>query len=61
MEIIENRPYFDSLEDDIGKLIQELDPSDKQSVYRKAKKDLRRAFERRKCQFFYFRKGRMGL
>lgn len=61
MEIIENRPYFDSLEDDIGKLIQELDPSDKQSVYRKAKKDLRRAFERRKCPFFYFRKGRMGL
>lgn len=61
MAIIENRSYFDSLEDDVGKLIQELNPGDKQSVYRKAKKALRQAFERRKCQFFYFRKGRMGL
>ncbi len=61
MDIKENRSYFDSLEDDIGKLIQDIDPSDKQLVYRKAKKDLRKAFERRKSQFFYFRKGRMGL
>lgn len=61
MDIIENRPYFDTLEDQVGKLIRELNPSDKQSDYRKAKKELRRAFERRKCQFFYFRKGRMGL
>lgn len=61
MDIKENRSYFDSLEDDIGKLIQDIDPSDKQLVYRKAKKDLRKAFERRKSQFIYFRKGRMGL
>ena len=61
MDIKENRSYFDSLEDDIGKLIQDIDPGDKQLVYRKAKKDLRKAFERRKSQFFYFRKGRMGL
>lgn len=61
MPTIENRPYFDTLDDKVGKLIQELDPSDKQSVYRKAKNEIRRAFERRKCQFFYFKKGRMGL
>lgn len=61
MPIKENRPYFDSLADVVGKRIKELNPSDKQAVYRKAKKELRRAFERRKCQFFYFRKGRMGL
>ncbi len=61
MEIIENRPYFDTLDDKVGKLIRQLNPSDKQSDYRKAKKEIRRAFERRKCQFFYFRKGRMGL
>ena len=61
MSIIENRPYFDSLEDDIGKLIRELDHSDPQTEYRKAKKRLRRSFERRKCRSFYFRKGRMGL
>lgn len=61
MPIAENRSYFDSLEDAVGKLIKELNPRDKQSVYRKAKNDLRREFERRKCQFFYFRKGRMGL
>ena len=61
MPIKENRPYFDSLADVVGKRIKELHPSDKQAVYRKAKKELRRAFERRKCQFFYFRKGRMGL
>lgn len=61
MEIIENRSYFESLEDAVGKLIQKIDPSDRQAVYRKAKNDLRRAFVRRKCQFFLFRKGRMGL
>jgi len=61
MPIAENRSYFDSLEEAVGKLIRELNPRDKQSVYRKAKNDLRRKFERRKCQFFYFRKGRMGL
>lgn len=61
MDIIENRPYFDSLADVVGKRIKELNPSDKQAVYRKAKKELRRALERRKCQLFYFRKGRMGL
>jgi len=61
MDIIENRPYFDTLDDKVGKLIRELNPSDKQSDYRKAKKEIRKAFERRKSQFFYFRKGRMGL
>ena len=61
MPIKENRSYFDSLADVAGKRIKQLNPSDKQAVYRKAKKELRRAFERLKCQFFYFRKGRMGL
>ena len=61
MPIKENRSYFDSLADVVGKRIKQLNPSDKQAVYRKAKKELRRAFERLKCQFFYFRKGRMGL
>jgi len=40
MVIIENRSYFDTLDDEVGQLIKKIDPLQKQSVYRQAKNDL---------------------
>jgi hypothetical protein len=40
MPITENRSYFDTLDDEVGRLIKNIDGRQKQMAYRKAKADL---------------------
>ena len=40
MVIIENRSYFDTLDDEVGRLIKNIDGRQKQMEYRQAKADL---------------------
>lgn len=61
MPIVENRSYFDTLDDDVAKLIDNIDPLQKQLVYRQAKNDLFKYFSRHSGSFFRFRKERMSL
>ena len=61
MAIIENRPYFDTLDDEVGQLIKKIDPLAKQPVYREAKNDLFRYVTRHRGEMFRFRKERMSL
>ncbi len=61
MAIIENRPYFDSLDDEVSRLLAEVDPMDRQDVYRKAKKSLRALVLRRRGVMLRFRKERLAL
>jgi hypothetical protein len=61
MEIIENRSYFDTLDDEVGQLIKKIDPLQKQSVYRQAKNDLFKFVTRHRGEMFRFRKERMSL
>ena len=43
MAIIENRSYFDTLDDEVGRLIKNIDGRQKQMAYRQAKADLFKA------------------
>jgi len=61
MDIIENRSYFDTLDDEVGQLIKKIDPLQKQSVYRQAKNDLFKFVTRHRGEMFRFRKERMSL
>ena len=61
MAIIENRSYFDTLDDEVGQLIKKIDPLAKQSVYRQAKNDLFKYVTRHRGEMFRFRKERMSL
>jgi hypothetical protein len=61
MDIIENRSYFDTLDDEVGQLIKKIDPLQKQSVYRQAKNDLFKYVTRHRGEMFRFRKERMSL
>lgn len=61
MEVIENKSYFDTLNDEVGRLIAEINPSDNQSDYRKSKKRLEAYVLRHRGQMFRFRKERMAL
>ncbi len=61
MLIIENRSYFDTLDDEVSKLVAEIDPSDNQFEYRKSKKRLEAYVLRRRGEMFRFRKERMSL
>ena len=61
MEIIENRSYFDTLDDEVGQLVKKIDPLQKQSVYRQAKNDLFKYVTRHRGEMFRFRKERLSL
>ena len=61
MDIIENRSYFDTLDDEVGKLIKKIDPLQKQSVYRQAKNDLFKYVTRHRGAMLRFRKQRLAL
>jgi hypothetical protein len=61
MDIIENRSYFDTLDDEVGQLIKKINPKAKQSVYRQAKNDLFKYVTRHRGEMFRFRKERMSL
>jgi len=61
MAIIENRSYFDTLDDEVGKLIKKIDPLQKQSVYRQAKNDLFKYVTRHRGAMLRFRKQRLAL
>ena len=61
MAIIENRSYFDTLDDEVGRLIKNIDGRQKQMAYRKAKADLFKYAIRHGAQMFRFRKERMSL
>lgn len=61
MAIIENRSYFDTLDDEVGRLIKNIDGRQKQMVYRKAKGDLLKYASRHGAEMFRFRKERMSL
>lgn len=61
MAIIENRSYFDTLEDKAGGLLKEIDPHAKQTPYRLSKKRLRDYILENEGAEFWFRKERMAL
>ena len=61
MDIIENRSYFDTLDDEVGQLIKKIDPLQKQSVYRQAKNDLFKYVTRHRGAMLRFRKQRLAL
>lgn len=61
MDIIENRSYFDTLDEEVGQLIKKIEPLAKQSVYRQAKNDLFKYVTRHRGEMFRFRKERMSL
>ena len=61
MEIIENRSYFDTLDDEVGQVVRKIDPKAKQSVYRKSKAELFELVSRRKGVVLQFRKKRLSL
>ena len=61
MAIIENRSYFDTLDDEVGRLIKNIDGRQKQMAYRQAKADLFKYATRHGAEMFRFRKERMSL
>ena len=61
MAIIENRSYFDTLDDEVGQLIKKIDPLQKQSVYRQAKNNLFKYVTRHRGAMLRFRKQRLAL
>lgn len=61
MPIIENRSYFDTLDDEVGQAVRKIDPKAKQSVYRESKAELFKLVRRRNGAFFQFRKKRLAL
>ena len=61
MAIIENRSYFDTLDDEVGQAVRKIDPRAKQSIYRESKADLFELVSRRKGVVLQFRKKRMSL
>jgi hypothetical protein len=61
MDIIENRSYFDTLDDEVGQAVRKIDPKAKQSVYRESKAELFKLVRRRNGAFFQFRKKRLAL
>jgi hypothetical protein len=61
MSVIENRSYFDALDDEVGQLIKKIDPKAKQSVYRESKAELFKLVRRRNGALFQFRKKRLSL
>jgi hypothetical protein len=61
MAIIENRSYFDTLDDEVGQSVRKIDPRAKQSIYRESKADLFELVSRRKGVVLQFRKKRMSL
>lgn len=61
MVIIENRSYFDTLDDEVGHAVRKIDPKAKQSVYRESKAELFKLVRRRNGAFFQFRKKRLAL
>ncbi len=61
MVIIENKSYFDTLDDEVSRLITEINPSDNQFVYRKSKKRLEAYVLRHRGEMFRFRKEALSL
>lgn len=61
MAIIDNRSYFDTLDDEVGQAVRKIDPKAKQSVYRESKAELFKLVRRRNGAFFQFRKKRLAL
>jgi hypothetical protein len=61
MAIIENRSYFDTLDDEVSRLIAEINPSDNQFIYRKSKKRLEAYVLRHRGEMFRFRKEALSL
>ena len=61
MDIIENRSYFDTLDDEVGQAVRKINPKAKQSVYRESKAELFKLVRRRNGAFFQFRKKRLEL
>ena len=61
MNPIENKSYFDKLDDAVSRLIADINPSDKQSEYRKTKKRLEAYVLRHGGEMFRFRKESMSL
>ena len=61
MAIIENRSYFDTLDDEVGQAVRKIDLKAKQSVYRESKAELFKLVKRRNGAFFQFRKKRLSL
>ena len=60
MVIIENRSYFDTLDDEVGHAVRKIDPKAKQSVYRESKAELFKLVRRRNGAFLvsgYFGNG----
>ena len=61
MVIIENRSYFDTLDDEVGQAVRKIDPKAKQSVYRESKAELFKLVRRHNGAFFQFRKKSLAL
>jgi hypothetical protein len=61
MPIIENRSYFDALDDEVGQLIKKIDPKSKQSAYRQSKDALLSSISRQRGAMFRFRKQYLSL
>ncbi len=61
MPIIENRSYFDELDDEVGQLIKKIDPKSKQSAYRQSKSSLLSSVSRQRGAMFRFRKQYLSL
>lgn len=61
MAIIENRSYFDTLDDEVGREVRKIDPRAKKSVYRESKAELYKLVSRRDAVVFQFGKKRLSL
>lgn len=61
MPIIDNKSYFDTLDDEVSRLLAKINPSDNQPEYRKSKKRLEAYVLRHRGEMFRFRKERMAL
>lgn len=61
MAIIENRSYFDTMDDKVGQAVRKINPKAKQAEYRESKDELFKLLRRLDGSFFQFRKKRLSL